>query len=81
MMYSFFRAGTLAYRDAIVVGRGRAPRGARSPALPAGPGSAAGQMGLPHTVKYYLLRMQVAYDVAKTRARSRNIAVDRYVPA
>ena len=29
----------------------------------------------------HLLRMQVAYDVAKTRRHSRNIAVKRYVPA
>ncbi|MGC2323505.1 MAG: HigA family addiction module antitoxin [Terriglobales bacterium] len=29
----------------------------------------------------HLLRMQLAYDVAKTRQRSREIAVKRYVPA
>ncbi len=29
----------------------------------------------------HLLRMQLAYDVAKTRQRSRDIAVKRYVPA
>ncbi|MBI3473676.1 MAG: HigA family addiction module antidote protein [Candidatus Solibacter usitatus] len=29
----------------------------------------------------HLLRMQLAYDVAKTRQRSRGIAVKRYVPA
>jgi addiction module HigA family antidote len=29
----------------------------------------------------HLLRMQLAYDVAKTRARARNILVKRYVPA
>jgi addiction module HigA family antidote len=29
----------------------------------------------------HLLRMQVAYDVAKTRRHSREIAVKRYVPA
>ena len=29
----------------------------------------------------HLLRMQLAYDVAKTRARGQDIAVDRYVPA
>ncbi len=29
----------------------------------------------------HLLRMQLAYDVAKTRERERNIAVKRYVPA
>jgi addiction module HigA family antidote len=29
----------------------------------------------------HLLRMQLAYDVAKTRARERNILVKRYVPA
>jgi len=28
-----------------------------------------------------LLRMQLAYDVAKTRERERDIAVERYVPA
>ncbi|MFN0172594.1 MAG: HigA family addiction module antitoxin [Bryobacteraceae bacterium] len=28
-----------------------------------------------------LLRMQLAYDVAQTRQRSRDIAVKRYVPA
>ena len=30
---------------------------------------------------HHLLRMQVAYDVAKTRQHSRDIAVKRYVPA
>jgi antitoxin HigA-1 len=29
----------------------------------------------------HLLRMQLAYDVAKTRERERDIAVMRYVPA
>jgi addiction module HigA family antidote len=29
----------------------------------------------------HLLRMQLAYDVAKTRERARNILVKRYVPA
>ena len=29
----------------------------------------------------HLLRMQLAYDVAKTRLHSRGIAVKRYVPA
>jgi addiction module HigA family antidote len=29
----------------------------------------------------HLLRMQLAYDVAKTRERERDIAVVRYVPA
>jgi addiction module HigA family antidote len=29
----------------------------------------------------HLLRMQLAYDVAQVRLRSRNIAVKRYVPA
>jgi addiction module HigA family antidote len=29
----------------------------------------------------HLLRMQLAYDVAQTRRRSRDIAVERYVPA
>ena len=29
----------------------------------------------------HLLRMQLAYDVAKTRRHSREIAVKRYVPA
>jgi addiction module HigA family antidote len=29
----------------------------------------------------HLLRMQVAYDVAKARERSREIEVERYVPA
>ena len=29
----------------------------------------------------HLLRMQLAYDVAKTRAHARNISVKRYVPA
>jgi addiction module HigA family antidote len=29
----------------------------------------------------YLLRMQLAYDVAKTRERARSILVKRYVPA
>ncbi len=29
----------------------------------------------------HLLRMQLAYDVAKTRRRSRDIAIKRYVPA
>ena len=29
----------------------------------------------------HLLRMQLAYDVAKTRQRSREITVKRYVPA
>ena len=29
----------------------------------------------------HLLRMQLAYDVAKTRQHSGNIAVNRYVPA
>ena len=29
----------------------------------------------------HLLRMQLAYDVAKTRQHSRDIAVKRYVPA
>jgi addiction module HigA family antidote len=29
----------------------------------------------------HLLRMQLAYDVAQTRRRSRKIAVERYVPA
>jgi antitoxin HigA-1 len=29
----------------------------------------------------HLLRMQLAYDVAKTRERARDIAVKRYVPA
>lgn len=28
----------------------------------------------------HLLRMQLAYDVAKTRRRSRDVAVKRYVP-
>jgi len=29
----------------------------------------------------HLLRMQLAYDVAKTRKRARNISIKRYVPA
>ncbi len=29
----------------------------------------------------HLLRMQLAYDVAKTRERARSISVKRYVPA
>src|SRR5450756_1519399 len=29
----------------------------------------------------HLLRMQLAYDVAKTRERGRDIAISRYVPA
>jgi hypothetical protein len=29
----------------------------------------------------HLLRMQLAYDVAKMRTLSREIAVERYVPA
>jgi addiction module HigA family antidote len=29
----------------------------------------------------HLLRMQLAYDVAQTRQRSRRIAIKRYVPA
>jgi addiction module HigA family antidote len=29
----------------------------------------------------HLLRMQLAYDVARTRKRSRDIAIKRYVPA
>jgi antitoxin HigA-1 len=29
----------------------------------------------------HLLRMQLAYDVARTRKRSRGIAIKRYVPA
>jgi addiction module HigA family antidote len=29
----------------------------------------------------HLLRMQLAYDVAKTRRRARDIAVKRYLPA
>jgi antitoxin HigA-1 len=29
----------------------------------------------------HLLRMQLAYDVAKTRERSRGISIKRYVPA
>ena len=29
----------------------------------------------------HLLRMQLAYDVAKTRERARNISIKRYVPA
>ena len=29
----------------------------------------------------HLLRVQLAYDVAKTRERSRSISVKRYVPA
>ena len=29
---------------------------------------------------YHLLRMQLAYDVAKTRQHARNIAIRRYVP-
>ena len=29
----------------------------------------------------HLLRMQLAYDVAKTRRHARDIAVKRYVPA
>lgn len=29
----------------------------------------------------HLLRMQLAYDVAKTRKRGRTIAISRYVPA
>jgi addiction module HigA family antidote len=29
----------------------------------------------------HLLRMQLAYDVAETRQRTRNIRVQRYVPA
>jgi len=29
----------------------------------------------------HLLRMQLAYDVAKTREQARDIAVERYVPA
>ena len=29
----------------------------------------------------HLLRMQLAYDVAKTRRQARDIAVKRYVPA
>jgi addiction module HigA family antidote len=29
----------------------------------------------------HLLRMQLAYDVAKTRERSREISIKRYVPA
>jgi addiction module HigA family antidote len=30
---------------------------------------------------HHLLRMQLAYDVAQTRQRSKTIAVKRYVPA
>ena len=30
---------------------------------------------------HHLLRMQLAYDVAKTRERFRDIAVTRYLPA
>jgi addiction module HigA family antidote len=30
---------------------------------------------------HHLLRMQLAYDVAKVRTLSREIAVERYVPA
>ena len=30
---------------------------------------------------HHLLRMQLAYDVARTRERSRDICVERYVPA
>jgi antitoxin HigA-1 len=29
----------------------------------------------------HLLRMQLAYDVAKTRERARGISIKRYVPA
>jgi plasmid maintenance system antidote protein VapI len=29
----------------------------------------------------HLLRMQLAYDVAKTREHARDIAIKRYVPA
>jgi addiction module HigA family antidote len=29
----------------------------------------------------HLLRMQLAYDVAKTRERSQDISVERYIPA
>jgi addiction module HigA family antidote len=29
----------------------------------------------------HLLRMQLAYDVAKTRGRARGISIKRYVPA
>jgi addiction module HigA family antidote len=29
----------------------------------------------------HLLRMQLAYDVAKTRALARDISIERYVPA
>jgi addiction module HigA family antidote len=29
----------------------------------------------------HLLSMQLAYDVAKTRERSRDIRIERYVPA
>jgi hypothetical protein len=29
----------------------------------------------------HLLRMQLAYDVARTREQARDIAVERYVPA
>lgn len=29
----------------------------------------------------HLLRMQLAYDVAKTRQRARGIAIKRYIPA
>jgi hypothetical protein len=29
----------------------------------------------------HLLRMQLAYDVARTRRQASDIAVDRYVPA
>ena len=29
----------------------------------------------------HLLRMQLAYDVSRTRARAKNIAIKRYVPA
>lgn len=28
-----------------------------------------------------LLRMQLAYDVAKTRERARDISIKRYIPA
>jgi addiction module HigA family antidote len=30
---------------------------------------------------HHLLRMQLAYDVAKTRERARSISIKRYVPA
>ena len=29
----------------------------------------------------HLLRMQLAYDVSRTRARAKDIAIERYVPA